>query len=120
MNSTCALRCEKVAKRFGVACFQPLVRNDVAHASAGTQQTHALLEEIHIQIGHAVEGLVVGFQGALHFIAEKLLANVGGIADHRVETARGLGREQVRPDVGEADFPMEEAVSRRACASVAQ
>ena len=90
-KSTISTRASSSAKypRSGltVAGPQPLVGDDVAHAPAAPQVPQPLLVEVHVQVRDAVVSLRVGILEVRLDRPERLLADVGRVADHRVEAS---------------------------------
>ena len=93
------LLAEEAAERFAVAGLHPLVGDDEGEQSARFQQPQAQFVEVDVEVGHAVVGVVVGFQPRLEG-GEQLLPDVGRVADHDVEAALG-------EDFGEGGLPVE-------------
>lgn len=80
---------------------KPLIGRDVRGVTAGFEQAQRALVEIHVQIRRPAVDLIVRLEIRLVGL-DALLAHVGRVADHRVETAVGqrlaVGREE---DFGE-------------------
>jgi hypothetical protein len=79
------------------ACAQPLVGHDETEQATRPEQLEAALEEVHIEIRHAVVRGVTLFQVWLEY-PEELLPEIWRITDHDIEAARCRHlRERARP-----------------------
>ncbi len=105
------LRGEIAPQGLAVAGPQPLVGHDVGHAPAPPELPQPLLVEVHVQVRDAVVGLRVGGGQVRLEVAQRLLANVGRVADDGVEASvvsEGTALT-VEEDVWELQLPVEEA-----------
>ena len=77
---------QRATQRFAVGRPQKAARNDDAKQAAVAQQLYALLHEVCVKVGNAVECLVHLLEIVFE-VRQRFLPNVRRIPDHRVEPA---------------------------------